>query len=245
MKKYKNSKKPDFHDTYRIKISGEHFFTDNFLFSNFYGNEMFKGSAGGVFRINPFIRSPEPYSYCRPRDGYDDFADTSKIDFPSCDEAFQKSGINSVPAHVECTATGNVSFFPDGKISIEYFDKMPVIIYISKDNIVNVINENSPITYMTFESEKRNFQNITLKNTFFPFSKNEIVMLEFCVNTEKITNTLSPDGGILDIEYTLEVSLCETEKTHFTLEIEKIPAIVCGKERNTRISDNFADKIQI
>jgi Domain of unknown function (DUF1934). len=111
-------------------------------------------------------------------------------------------GDNITVSYIETELTGN----PDCETSV-YFNKV-------LPNVVTMTRTGSVVSGMVFDPSSHR-QMCTYETEFLP--------LEFCICTRKVGNTLTYDnGGILNLDYDIEVHGIRTERYSLTLEVANV-----------------------
>lgn len=122
---------------------------------------------------------------------------------------------------LEMTTTGTLKV-ADGRLVLSYLEseltgmngsRTSVSFDYKNPGVVSMIRTGSVSTVLIFEEGKRN---ICAYNT-------ELMAFEICINTFKVTNNLSLDGGDIDIKYTVEFRGATTEHAHVHLKVTPIP----------------------
>ena len=75
--------------------------------------------------------------------------------------------------------------------------------------LVTMIREGSVNTVLVFEENRRNI--CAYETEYMPF--------EICIHTYAVDNKITRDGGMLSLDYVIEIHGSATERTKFTLEV--------------------------
>jgi len=116
---------------------------------------------------------------------------------------------------MEMTSEG-VLRITDGRIEIEYFETeltgmegACTCVSFEEENpgLVTMLRTGAVETALVFEEGQRH---ICTYNT-------EVMAFELCVNTYHVTNTVTRDGGEIELDYSVEFRGASTEHTHVTI----------------------------
>lgn len=197
----KISNKRDF----AIKISGNHYFACDYVFSNIYGDSVFTEDDTAL-----------PTEYLTPEDNENLLKET----LPET----HLDGISTLPEctkEIEYMTEGSVSDENENGIYIRYgSDDSPMCVHILNDGSVTLSSDEDDTAEIVFEKGKRNF--IALPVSLFNDGINSAPEdlqspLHLCVSTEEIQNNMTQNGGTLSVSYSIEVNGIVAEVTDFTI----------------------------
>lgn len=220
---------------FAIKISGNHYFACDYVFSNIYGESVFfddKDAYAGA----DFV-------------GLADAADKSDKGFselyPSAEsademlrETLPETPFDALSTLPDCTK--KIEYMTEGSVLerendrrdglyIRYgSDDSPMCVHIREDGSVSVSGDEADTAEIVFEQGKRNF--IALPESLFtkdaplgvPYAVpsdgyERHAPIHLCVSTEKIDNRMTPHGGSLSVSYSIEVNGMIAEVSDFTI----------------------------
>ena len=215
----------------RITISGEHFFADKDLYSNFYGVAFF--SSFPEADRNPYI-SPV---YAAIPGIIDDFLSDGVAAMPTRPAPHGEilSGIlgcidkkyRSTPAHDKqslksklcCTFEAGV--YADGNnININYGTVLPNTLCITENYALTAQLPFSPFSYISMLCGQRTLQSVEYPLSHGPLLPPEDVIIDFAVTAKKLSVKLNDDlCGSIELEYSLDVGAtkCERSKLRFDI----------------------------
>lgn len=193
---------------FAIKISGNHYFACDYVFSNIYGDSVFM----------------------------DEETAPSADYFPSIKESesllldtLPETHIDTISSMPECTkeieymTEGSVISDEKNDIFIRYGgDDSPMCLHIRNDGAVSLSGEEFDSAEIIFEKGKRNYISLPL-SLFNDTPKDQSIPedlqspLNICVSTEDIKNNMTKNGGSLSVSYSIEVNGIVAEVTDFTL----------------------------
>lgn len=216
----------------RITITGEHFFADKNLFSNFYGISFFSSPEQLV--DNPYI---SPF-YSNLPGILDDYFDdgipggnqtaispgelAEKITNLISEEFHtkpQKAPANSIfkfEASFDCRA----EYDENGSLILTYGTIMPNTLCITDGRFLSASLPFSPLSNLAFSKNKRTLQAINIPVSRELFMPPEEITVDFAVNTKKLDVMLDDSGcGQINLSYSIEIgtSKCETSKMSFNI----------------------------
>lgn len=212
---------------YAIKITGNHFFACDYVFSNIYGESVFfddsalshaaDGDLSGCPTPKELSESTEQtLRETLPETPYDALST-----LPDCTKK------------IEYTTEGSVfslsELYPDEGLYIRYgSDESPMCVHIRPDGSVSVSGDESDTAELVFEEGKRTL--IALPESLFsnetptgPTDDYEAhAPVHLCVCTESIENHMTDAGGSLSVSYSIEVNGMIAEVTDFTLTADRL-----------------------
>ena len=200
---------------FMVKISGNHYFACDYVFSNIYGESVF------------FDEADEP-----PADAFDGAYPDDGIAEEALLDTLPETPFDTLSTLPDCTkqieyaTEGSVVVSPDNSLNIRYgSDDAPMCIHICSDGSVTLSGDDDDIAEIVFEKGKRNF--IALPETAFmppepdkapPSAEDPVhAPIHLCVSTAEIQNNMTPSGGSLSVSYTIEVNGMLAEVTDFTV----------------------------
>lgn len=199
---------------FAIKISGNHYFACDYVFSNIYGDSVFTDDK------------PTPHSdFLTPEDNENMLLGT-----------LPETHLDSISTLPECTkeieymTEGSVISMDKEDIFIRYgSDDSPMCVHIRKDGTVTLTGEESDYSEIIFEKGKRNY--ISLPVSLFrddnePIPEDLQSPLNLCVSTDEITNNMTEKGGSLTVSYSIEVNGIVAEVTDFTITADRFTVSV-------------------
>lgn len=198
---------------FAIKISGNHYFACDYVFSNVYGNSVF---------------DEEEQNNILPVDITNGDDDSVLL------ETLPETHIDNLTSLPECTkeveymTEGSVHEVTENDIFIRYgSDDAPMCIHIRDDGSVTLSGDEYDVAEIVFEKGKRNF--IAIPATLFenqkpvPEDMEDLQSpLNLCISTDEIKNNMTKDGGSLTVSYSIEVNGIVAEVTDFTLTADNI-----------------------
>ena len=191
---------------FAIKISGNHYFACDYVFSNVYGDSVLTEDEPSAI----------PGDFMTPEDNEEMLLDT----LPET----HLDGLATLPEcskEVEYMTEGSVHQEDKNGIFIRYgSDESPMCIHIRDDGVVTLSGDEYDAAEIVFEKGKRNF--IALPANLFDdgiCSKTDDLQspLHLCVSTDDIKSNMTKDGGSLTVSYSIEVNGIVAEVTDFTL----------------------------
>ena len=198
---------------FAIKISGNHYFACDYVFSNVYGNSVFdEEEQNGILPVDI----------------------TGGDDESVLLDTLPETHIDSLASLPECTkeveymTEGSVHEVNENDIFIRYgSDDAPMCIHIRDDGSVTLSGDEYDVAEIVFEKGKRNF--IAIPATLFenqntlPENMEDLQSpLNLCITTVEIKNNMTKDGGSLTVSYSIEVNGIVAEVTDFTLTADNI-----------------------
>lgn len=198
---------------FAIKISGNHYFACDYVFSNVYGNSVFdEEEQNGILPVDI----------------------TGGDDESVLLDTLPETHIDSLASLPECTkeveymTEGSVHEVNENDIFIRYgSDDAPMCIHIRDDGSVTLSGDEYDVAEIVFEKGKRNF--IAIPATLFenqntlPENMEDLQSpLNLCITTDEIKNNMTKDGGSLTVSYSIEVNGIVAEVTDFTLTADNI-----------------------
>ena len=198
---------------FAIKISGNHYFACDYVFSNVYGNSVFdEEEQNGILPVDI----------------------TGGDDESVLLDTLPETHIDSLASLPECTkeveymTEGSVHEVNENDIFIRYgSDDAPMCIHIRDDGSVTLSGDEDDVAEIVFEKGKRNF--IAIPATLFenqntlPENMEDLQSpLNLCITTDEIKNNMTKDGGSLTVSYSIEVNGIVAEVTDFTLTADNI-----------------------
>ena len=201
---------------FAIKISGNHYFACDYVFSNVYGDEVFFEDDGGAMPLS----DPEPDMFALDENSENNLLDTlpeTPLDMIST--------LPDCTKKIEYMTEGSVLEEGDEGIYIRYGnDSAPMCIHIRRDGSVTLSNDDTDVAEIVFEKGKRNF--IAIPESLIygngegggdTADSEEQSPIHLCVDTCEIENNMSAGGGSLSVSYSIEVNGMLAEVTDFTL----------------------------
>ncbi len=202
---------------FAIKISGNHYFACDYVFSNIYGESVFFDENDRLppSDLTGFITeelNEECLKDTLPESPYDALST-----LPDCTK------------EVEYMTEGSVLDASDDELYIRYgSDEAPMCIHIRADGSVTLSGDENDVAEIVFEEGKRNFialpQNVfTEEEAPAPSDAYEMhAPLHLCVSTDTIDNRMTSTGGTLKVSYSIEVNGILAEVTDFTITADTI-----------------------
>lgn len=198
---------------FAIKISGNHYFACDYVFSNVYGNSVFdEEEQNGILPVDI----------------------TGGDDESVLLDTLPETHIDSLASLPECTkeveymTEGSVHEVNENDIFIRYgSDDAPMCIHIRDDGSVTLSGDEYDVAEIVFEKGKRNFIAIPAslfenQNTLLENMEDLQSPLNLCITTDEIKNNMTKDGGSLTVSYSIEVNGIVAEVTDFTLTADNI-----------------------
>jgi len=194
---------------FAIKISGNHYFACDYVFSNVYGDSVFSDDEPSL-----------PYGMITPEDNENMLLET-----------LPETHLDSISTLPECTK--EVEYMTEGSvfekdkddIFIRYgSDESPMCVHIRKDGAVTLSGEESDCSEIVFEKGKRNYISLPVSvfNDGIENAPEDLQSpLNLCVTTEEITNNMTAKGGSLSVSYSIEVNGIVAEVTDFTITADR------------------------
>jgi hypothetical protein len=222
-----------------VTLSGEHFYSDKKLYSNFYGIAFY--SSPDEYANNPHI-SPSLSHFPSIidefiSDGFRFPESPEKQDYTIRQNIMQnidRRFISRPPLKTEnttggrklsCSYKGNISFHGDDSLVLTYGTVVPSTVCIT-ENSVSMMLPFSPFSSISFVKGKRTLQTIDYPVQFSPFSPPEDITVDFATYTKDMSLMLREDlTGTLKLDYYLEVgaSVCERARIQFDFSPLKKP----------------------
>ena len=220
----------------KVTISGEHFFSDKKLYTNFYGIAFF--SPTDEYTSNPHISpvlsgfpsilddflSEGPYSQSNVKQDYNirqnimHNIDKKFISRPSVTADTLNGG-----KKLSCSYLGNVSFPGDDTLVLMYGSILPCTVCIT-ENAVSMMLPFSPFSSISFVKGKRTLQTIDYPVQLSPFLPPENIAVDFATYTKNLSLELRKDlTGTLNIEYYLEVGASKCESAKLAINFAPLP----------------------
>lgn len=199
---------------FSIKISGNHYFACDYVFSNIYGDSVFSDDE------------PAPLGdFLTPEENENMLLDT----LPET----HLDGISTLPEctkEIEYMTEGSVISRDEDDIFIRYGnDDSPMCVHIRKDGSVTLSGEESDYSEIVFEKGKRNYISLPVSvfNDGIENAPEDLQSpLNLCVSTDDITNNMTEKGGSLTVSYSIEVNGIVAEVTDFTITADKFTSPV-------------------
>ncbi len=213
----------------RLRIKGEHFYTDSDLFLNFYGIDFFSG-AGELSLSNPYV--PEELSGLPGI--IDDFLDPIKT--PDTGESHVSSTTGTMgeiystvsreylkkrellpkfrPTSFDMEFPAEISLDNNGNVVISYGNIIKNTLYIA-DGVVSAHLPLSPLCNVSISKKSR-----VMHTEEFPLSKkgiptDEAIDIDFAVTSNNVK--IEASCGRIEFDYELEVygTVCEKATVRF------------------------------
>ncbi len=224
---------------YAIKISGNHYFACDYVFSNIYGESVFSDEwdspSGAAFA--GAADAPMPDSAAGFPVAYPSEAISEEV----LRETLPETPFDALSTLPDCTK--KIEYMTEGSLCdreiperdglyIRYgSDDAPMCVHIREDGSVSVSGDEADTAEIVFEQGKRNF--IALPEALFsgdsPFGAppdsdayERHAPIHLCVSTEKIDNRMTPHGGSLSVSYSIEVNGMLAEVSDFTITADSI-----------------------
>ncbi|MBE6572640.1 MAG: hypothetical protein E7656_10370 [Ruminococcaceae bacterium] len=215
----------------RVKVRGEHFFTDKKLYSNMYGIAFF--SEAQEYGDNPHI-SPSCERLPGILDEYftiDNLAEniaangnfelrdaiTQNIDKKFIAKPTKKREMKSV---IECSYLGHISQETDESILLSYGAMLPTTLCITGNDTVSAVLPFSPFPNLSFLKGQRTFMTVDYPIPTEPFLPPEDITIDFAVTAKKMEIDLKDDlSGKIVLAYSIEVGVTNCEVSKVTFEI--------------------------
>ena len=220
----------------KVTVSGEHFFSDKKLYTNFYGIAFF--SPTDEYTSNPHISpvlsgfpsilddflSEGPYSQSSVKQDYNIRQNIMRnIDRKFISPKSVKTDIPGGGKKLSCSYLGNVSFHGDDTLVLMYGSILPSTVCIT-DNAVSMMLPFSPFSSISFVKGKRTLQTIDYPVQFSPFLPPENIAVDFATYTKNLSLMLREDlTGTLNIEYYLEVGASKCESGKLSIDFAPLP----------------------
>lgn len=215
----------------RIKIRGEHFYTDRKLYSNIYGIAFFPDSYS--YGNNPYIsplceKLPGILEDYFPHENADDKNFHEQFDIrdaitANVDEKFhiaqskKKSDGNPI---IECTFLGHISHETEDSVLLTYGAVIPTTLCITGDDTISAVLPFSPFPNLTFLKSNRTFMTVDYPVPTEPLMPPEDITIDFAVTTRKMKIMLNDDlTGKIILEYSIEVGVTKCDVSKITIEI--------------------------
>jgi len=219
----------------RITVSGEHFFADKDLYTNFYGMSFFSSLPGA--ERNPYIAH-----FYRSMPGIiDEFLSDGMPGFPTrpappgelltnilncIDKKYITSHKPEAPVFknsFSCSYEAEVMH--DGKnLNIRYGTVLPNTLCITEDYAITAQLPFSPFTYISLLRGQRTLQSAEYSLSREPLMPPEDVIIDFSVTAKKLSVDLDSDFcGRIDLEFSLDVGAAKCENTKLTFDISPMP----------------------
>lgn len=212
--------------SFAIKITGNHFFACDYVFSNVYGESVFFDDApSGVPADGDLASCPTPFELSESaekalRDTLPETPFDALSTLPDCTK------------RVEYMTEGmilSLASVRDDGLYIRYgSEESPMCLHIRADGSVSVSGDERDTGEMVFEEGKRSF--IALPENLFSdetpsgpgdgYEKH--TPFHLCVSTESIDNQMTADGGSLSVRYSIEVNGMIAEISDFTLTADRL-----------------------
>lgn len=195
---------------FAIKISGNHYFACDYVFSNIYGDSVLTDeNEPAVLGDTAETDANEVLLDTLPETPLDGLAT-----MPECTK------------EIEYMTEGSVHQSDTNDIFIRYgSDESPMCIHIRKDGSVTLSGDEYDVAEIVFEEGKRNFIALPV-NLFDDGISNAPEDLQsplhLCVTTEEIQNNMTENGGSLSVSYSIEVNGIIAEVTDFTLTADSL-----------------------
>ena len=190
---------------FAIKISGNHYFACDYVFSNIYGDSVFNDDEPAP-----------PADFITPEDSENMLLDT----LPET----HLDGLSTLPEctkEVEYMTEGSVFKKDENDIFIRYgSDDAPMCVHIRSDGAVSLSGEEYDYSEIVYEKGKRNYISLPVSvfNDGIDNSPEDLQSpLHLCVTTEEIKNNMTGNGGSLSVSYSIEVNGIVAEVTDFTI----------------------------
>ena len=215
----------------RVRVRGEHFFTDGKLYSNLYGLAFFSDTQS--FGQNPYI-SPSCEKLPGILDNYfnDPFPISSNVnsEFEIRDaitanineKFFIKKTAKSVEKKpiIDCIFTGHINHENENSILITYGAVLPTTLCITDDDTISAVLPFSPFPYLTFFKGNRTFSTVDYPLPTEPMMPPEAVTVDYAVTVKKMEIALNDNlTGKIFLDYSIEVGVTKCEITKLTIEI--------------------------
>lgn len=194
---------------FAVKISGNHYFACDYVFSNIYGDSVFTDDE------------PTP-----PCDGLTP-EESENLLLETLPET-HLDGLSTLPEctkEIEYMTEGSILNPCDDGLFIRYgSDDSPMCIHIRNDGSVTLSGDESDTAEIIFEKGKRNFISlpVSLFSDGITNSPEDLQSpLHLCVSTDEIKNNMTEDGGTLSVSYSIDVNGIVAEVTDFTLTVDR------------------------
>lgn len=199
---------------FSIKISGNHYFACDYVFSNIYGDSVFSDDE------------PAPLGdFLTPEENENMLLDT----LPET----HLDAISTLPEstkEIEFMTEGSVVSKDEDDIFIRYGnDDSPMCVHIRKDGSVSLSGEDSDYSEIVFEKGKRNYISLPVSafNDGIENAPEDLQSpLNLCIATDEITNNMTEKGGSLTVSYSIEVNGIIAEVTDFTITADRFTSPV-------------------
>lgn len=218
----------------RIKIRGEHFFTDRKLYSNLYGLAFFSDTQN--FGENPYI-SPvcehlpgilddyfnEPFPVASGvREEYEirDAVTANVNEKFRITKPQKKRDANAV---IECNFSGHIHRENEESVLLTYGAVLPTTLCITGNDTLSGVLPFSPFPYLTFFKDNRTFSTVDYPLPTEPMMPPEDITIDYAVTVKKLNIDLDDELlGKIELEYSIEVGVTKCEITKITFEIRPL-----------------------
>lgn len=221
---------------FAIKISGNHYFACDYVFSNIYGESVFFDDGEPRADDSVFVGSAD--SPADDPSGFPALFPSAELSEEVLRETLPETPFDALATLPDCTK--KIEYMTEGSLCdretpehdglyIRYgSDDAPMCVHIRDDGSVSVSGDEADTAEIVFEQGKRHF--IALPESLFskeaPFADafaedtdtyERHAPIHLCVSTEKIDNRMTPHGGSLSVSYSIEVNGMIAEVSDFTL----------------------------
>ncbi len=230
--------------SFAIKITGNHFFACDYVFSNVYGESVFFDDAP------PSVPADGDLSSCPTP------LELSESTERTLRDTLPETPFDALSTLPDCTkkveymtegAILSLSALRDDGLYIRYgSEESPMCIHIRADGSVSVSGDETDTGEIVFEEGKRNF--IALPESLFSgeipnapddgYEKH--TPFHLCVSTESIDNKMTESGGSLSVRYSIEVNGMIAEISDFTLTADRLAPTDDSDESLQALADAIA-----
>ena len=202
---------------FSIKITGNHYFGCDYIFSNIYGSAVFADDFNGEREsLEGMVNDPEK----------GDFSEATFAEYAESDSEFYDfSTLPECNKEIEYSTLGTLTEDGDGGLFIRYSgDFSPVCMHITKGGLVTLNGEEDDFSELVFENGKRNY--VALPESVFSPSQADgggyddgdmQSPIQLCVDTKNLETDISEAGVKLKISYSIEVNGITAEVSDITL----------------------------
>ncbi len=224
---------------FAIKISGNHYFACDYVFSNIYGESVFTDEPEQNAFFAGLADSPESNGPT----GLPEAFPSQEISEEMLRETLPETPFDALSTLPDCTK--KIEYMTEGSVLdretperdglyIRYgSDEFPMCVHIREDGSVSVSGDEADTAEIVFEQGKRSFialpENLFTQDTPFggmsasPADAYERhAPIHLCVSTEKIDNRMTAHGGSLSVSYSIEVNGMIAEVSDFTITADSI-----------------------
>lgn len=198
-----------------ISISGKHYFGCDYIFSNVYGSCVFLDEPTTALCTEDSLESISK----NPENG--DFSQETLNEFITQSSSGTHEFLTQPDCNkeIEYSTIGTLQSDGDDGYLIRYSGDFTSICIHAQNGRMTLNGQDDDFSELVFEKGKRNY--IALPESLF--FEDEVAQNEnqspfvLCLSAECVENTLSENGGVLHVSYSIEVNGITAEVTDFTL----------------------------